>query len=323
MRSSPARGPPVTDQEAIRTTGLAKTFDEVRAVDGVDLLVRKGEMFALVGPDGAGKTTTVRMLCGILTPTAGNATILGFDIAGDKKHVKQKIGYLSQRFSLYGDLSIDENIEFFAEVHGVSGFRDRREELLGFTRLTTFRDRLAERLSGGMKQKLALACTLIHTPELLFLDEPTTGVDPLSRRDFWVILHSLVSQGLTIFLTTPYLDEAERCSRVALMDHGRLLQTGTPDELRDEMTGDVVEVVCNPVRLASRVLRDAGGFLSVQTFGDRVNLVVHEAASELKRAKDILKASGVEVTGTRQVKPGLENVFISLLNRQEDHEVHS
>jgi len=236
--------------------------------------------------------------------------------------VKQKIGYLSQRFSLYGDLSIDENIEFFAEVHGVSGFRERREELLGFTRLTSFRDRLAERLSGGMKQKLALACTLIHTPELLFLDEPTTGVDPLSRRDFWVILHSLVSLGLTIFLTTPYLDEAERCSRVAMMDHGRILQTGTPDELRGEMGGEVVEIVCSQVRLASHALRDAGGFLSVQTFGDRVNLVVHEAASELKRAKDILKASGVEVTGTRKVKPSLENVFISLLNRHEAHEVH-
>jgi ABC-2 type transport system ATP-binding protein len=174
-----------------------------------------------------------------------------------------------------------------------------------------------------MKQKLALACTLIHTPELLVLDEPTTGVDPLSRRDFWVILHSLVAEGMTIVLTTPYLDEAERCSRVAMMNRGRILQTGTPQDLRSEMTGEVIELVCNPVRLASHVLRQAEEFLAVQTFGDRVNLIVREAAPGLKRAGEILKASGVEVTGIRPVKPSLENVFISLLTRQEALEVRS
>jgi ABC-2 type transport system ATP-binding protein len=313
----------MTDHDAVRTAGLAKTFGTLKAVDGVDLLIRRGEMFAIVGPDGAGKTTIVRMLCGILIPSSGSAVVLGHDTVRDIKQVKRKIGYLSQRFSLYGDLSIDENIEFFAEVHGVSGFRERREELLAFTRLTPFRDRLAERLSGGMKQKLALACTLIHTPELLVLDEPTTGVDPLSRRDFWVILHSLVAEGMTIVLTTPYLDEAERCSRVAMMNRGRILQTGTPQDLRSEMTGEVIELVCNPVRLASHVLRQAEEFLAVQTFGDRVNLIVREAAPGLKRAGEILKASGVEVTGIRPVKPSLENVFISLLTRQEALEVRS
>ncbi len=310
----------MTDQDVVRTAGLSKEFDGLKAVRELDLSVRSGEMFALVGPDGAGKSTTIRMLCGILKPTAGTATILGYDILTESGLVKRKIGYLSQRFSLYGDLSIDENIEFFAEVHGVQQYRDRRNELLEFTRLTPFRDRLAERLSGGMRQKLALACTLIHTPDLLLLDEPTTGVDPLSRRDFWVILHSLVRGGMTIILTTPYLDEAERCTRVAMMNQGTILQVGTPRELRREMIGEVVEVVCSPVRVASRVLQDSREFLAVQTFGDRVKIIARDARSGIQKAEEILRGSHVEVTGVRPVKPNLENIFIALLTRQDSHE---
>jgi ABC-2 type transport system ATP-binding protein len=277
-------------------------------------------MFALVGPDGAGKTTTIRMLCGILPPGGGTATIFGHDIVSEPALVKRRIGYLSQRFSLYGDLSIDENIEFFAELHGVADYRDRREELLAFTRLVPFRERLAERLSGGMKQKLALACTLIHTPDLLLLDEPTTGVDPLSRRDFWVILHSLVRQGMTIILTTPYLDEAERCSRVALMSRGRILKVGTMPELRNEIQGEVVELVCDPVRSASKALRHSGKFLDVQSFGDRIHLVARDADAGMKLAEDILKESGIVLSTIRVRRPTLENIFIDLLARQRVEE---
>ena len=192
---------------AINIEDLHKNYDDVKAVQGVRYNIRKGEMFGLVGPDGAGKTTTIRMLCGLVKPDSGSATLLGMDIVKDKNKIKDEIGYLSQRFSLYGDLTIDENIEFFAEIHNVNDFENRRNELLEFTRLTPFRDRLADNLSGGMKQKLALACSLIHKPQVLFLDEPTTGVDPVSRRDFWKILSNLLKEGITILMSTPYLDE--------------------------------------------------------------------------------------------------------------------
>ncbi|MBM2841724.1 MAG: ABC-type transport system ATPase component, partial [Bacteroidetes bacterium] len=185
---------------AIETKDLSRSFGDIKAVDRISLTINEGEMFGLVGPDGSGKTTTIRMLCGILAPTSGSATVLGHDIIKQSEKVKKEIGYLSQRFSLYGDLSIDENIEFFAEINKVYDFKQQREELLDFTRLKPFRDRLAERLSGGMKQKLALACTLIHTPKVILLDEPTTGVDPVSRRDFWKILQSLIKQGITIVM---------------------------------------------------------------------------------------------------------------------------
>ena len=204
----------------IVTRGLGRSFNDVVAVHDLELSVVQGEMFGIVGPDGAGKTTTMRLLCGILVPTSGTASVLGHDIVNEPDMVKREIGYLSQKFSLYGDLSVDENIEFFAEINKVYDFKKQRDELLEFTRLTPFRDRLAANLSGGMKQKLALACTLIHTPKIIFLDEPTTGVDPVSRRDFWKILQSLLRGGTTIVMSTPYLDEAERCSRVALMNQG-------------------------------------------------------------------------------------------------------
>ncbi|KAF0146874.1 MAG: ABC-type transport system ATPase component, partial [Ignavibacteria bacterium] len=198
----------------IKINDLKKSYGSVLAVDGVNYNVNRGEMFGLVGPDGAGKTTTIRMLVGLLNPDSGYAKVLGYDLLSQKNLIKDEIGYLSQKFSLYGDLTIDENIEFFADIHGVKHFEERRDELLEFTRLTPFRDRLADKLSGGMKQKLALACTLIHKPKIIFLDEPTTGVDPVSRRDFWKILSNLLKEGITIFMSTPYLDEAERCNRV-------------------------------------------------------------------------------------------------------------
>ncbi len=233
MTPAPQTAPaaPAAARRAVETDGLTRRFGDVRAVEDAHLTVERGEMFGLVGPDGAGKTTMIRLLCGILAPTSGGARVLGYDIVRQPDLVKREIGYLSQRFSLYGDLSIDENIEFFAEINGVFDFRQRREELLEFTRLAPYRTRLAERLSGGMKQKLALACTLVHTPKLILLDEPTTGVEPVSRRDFWKILQALLRGGITIIMSTPYLDEAERCTRVALVNQGTIMKIDTPQNL--------------------------------------------------------------------------------------------
>ena len=293
------------------------------AVRGSHLHVEPGEMFGLVGPDGAGKTTTIRMLCGILPPSRGMARILGHDVVKEDLAVKRNIGYLSQRFTLYGDLSVDENIEFFAEIHGVTDFRSRREELLAFTRLTGFRDRLAERLSGGMKQKLALACTLIHTPKVILLDEPTTGVDPVSRRDFWRILQSLQNDGITIFMSTPYLDEAERCSRVALMNEGAIMHTATPADMKQEMTGQVLEVHCERIRDARQLLLGVTGLREIQAFGDRLHVIVEDEKRGTQVLRSALQGAGIQIAAIRTVEPSLENVFISLLTRRNEHEVES
>ncbi len=299
--------------DVISARGLARNFDGIRAVRGLDLAVRKGEMFVLVGPDGAGKTTTIRMLCGLLRPTAGRAEVLGFEPAEGGEAFKAGLGYLPQRFSLYGDLTVDENIEFFAEIHGVRDFRARRDELLSFTRLAPFRDRLGDHLSGGMRQKLALACTLVHTPRVILLDEPTTGVDPVSRRDFWKILSTLLGSGITIFMSTPYLDEAERASRVALMNEGAIMAVGTPGEIKSLMKGEVVEIVCPDVRRAYRVLRELPGVGEVQLFGDRLNVVVGSAAAAAPRLEAALAGAGIAGAVSRTVPPSLENVFISVM----------
>ena len=297
---------------AVETQGLGKTFASVEALRSLDLTVREGEMFGLVGPDGAGKTTTIRMLCGILKPTSGRARVLGYDLETQGQEIKNHIGYLSQKFSLYGDLTVDENIEFFAEIHFVGDFRKRRDELLEFTRLTPFRKRLADKLSGGMRQKLALACTLIHTPRLIFLDEPTTGVDPVSRRDFWKILSSLLRSGITIIMTTPYMDEAERCSRVGLLSGGRLLAADTPQGVKSLMRGTVIEIVCPEIRRAFAVLKSLPGLREVQLFGDRLNVVVDEAEKETALVEAALADAGIPVIQKRVLPPSLENVFISV-----------
>jgi len=297
---------------AVQTSGLSKSFGKIQAVAGLDLAVPRGEMFSLVGPDGAGKTTTIRMLCGLLPPSAGKARVLGYDLAGQSDKIKRSIGYLPQKFSLYGDLTIEENIEFFAEIHRVGRFGARRDELLDFTRLTPFRKRLADRLSGGMRQKLALVCTLIHTPRLLFLDEPTTGVDPVSRRDFWKILSNLLKTGITILMTTPYLDEAERCSRVGLMNGGRLMTAAPPAEVKALMRGTVVEIVCADTFGARAALRGLPAAREVQIFGDRLDIVVDDMEKDLPAVEARLSQAGIAVLDRRAVPPSLENVFISV-----------
>ena len=308
---SPADGS--ADSPAIDITNLYKSFGAVRAVDGLSLVVERGTMFAFVGPDGAGKSTTIRMLCGLTPPDSGQLSILGLDVVRQSKAINRRIGYLSQRFSLYGDLTVDENIEFFAEINGVADYRKRRDELLDFTRLTPFRTRLAARLSGGMKQKLALACTLIHRPEVLFLDEPTTGVDPVSRREFWSILSNLLSEGMTIVMATPYLDEAERCAAVGLMHRGRFLVTGTPQSVKQSMPLEILELNCVDLRAAATLIARIPGITDIQLFGDHLDLVVDDTDGASARIRNAFATAAMTIGELRSKSPSLENVFIALI----------
>jgi len=305
---------------AIEARGLTRDFRTLRAVDRVDLDVRRGEVFGLLGPDGAGKTTLLRMLVGILAPTAGEARVLGHDVRQEPEAARARVGYVSQRFSLYGDLTVAENLRYFADVHGVppAERRRREERVLDFSRLGPFRSRLAQDLSGGMKQKLALSCALMHQPEALFLDEPTTGVDPVSRRDFWKILAQLVAEGITVLVSTPYMDEAERCARVALMDRGRLLRVDAPSALRGGFPGALIEVVAEPQREARDLAGATEGARSVQVFGDRLHVagvpgVDGEWLAGAVEAR--LRAAGVRVEVCRPREPELEDAFVELIER--------
>jgi drug efflux transport system ATP-binding protein len=306
----------MASEAAVQVASLVRRFDGVTAVDGISFEVRRGEMFGLIGPDGAGKTTTLRTVLGLLRPDAGSVRVFGFDPLARSRDLARRAGYLAQRFTHYGDLSIDENVSFFAQVHGVRGWRARRDELLEMLRLTPFRKRLADRLSGGMKQKLALACTLVHTPDLLVLDEPTTGVDPVSRRDFWRILARLQRDGMTLLLTTPYLDEAERCQRVGLLDRGRLLALDTPDALRHAAQGVVIEVLARPRRQALEVLHARREVSDVQTFGERLHATLastpaSRAADAARAISEALAEAQVEVLSVRPTLASLEDVFIA------------
>jgi ABC-2 type transport system ATP-binding protein len=316
----------------IHSIDLSRSFGETAGVVGVSFTVDRAEMFGIIGPDGAGKTTILRLVLGLLAPHGGSVTTCGLDPAGQRVALSDRIGYLSQRFSLYGDLSADENMAFFAEVHAVRGWKPRRDELLGMLRLAEFRRRPADQLSGGMRQKLALACTLIHTPELLVLDEPTTGVDPVSRREFWRILGRLQRDGLTILVTTPYIDEAERCGRVALMDQGRFLEVAAPEVLRGRGHHRMVEVIARPRRAALEWLRGRPEVAEAETFGERLHLSLRGAAVESagEKTRDPmgefpgvaehlavgLRAAGVEVDSVREILPSLEDIFIARLRRE-------
>ena len=301
---------------------LSIRYGELVAVDGIEFEVTRGEMFGLIGPDGAGKTSTLRAALGLVRPAGGTVETCGLDPRRERRLLAQQVGYLSQRFSLYGDLSVDENLAFFAAIHHVSDWRRRRDELLELVRMTPFRKRLADRLSGGMKQKLALACTLIHSPRMLLLDEPTTGVDPVSRRDFWQLLGRLRREGLTLLLTTPYLDEAERCQRVALMHRGKLLAVDRPEAVRSSVAGWVVEVVARPRAAAARHLRQHPAVSQVETFGERLHVSI--AATSRAAAEGVagdlgrsLAEAGLEPSTLRTFRPSLEDVFITLIRRAE------
>lgn len=298
-------------EQAIEIQGLTKTFDTLTAVDAISFNVESKEVFGIVGPDGAGKTTLIRMLCGLIEPDKGTAKILGYDLLKQKSQIKNNIGYLSQKFSLYQDLTVDENIEFFAELHGVKHFKERRNELLEFTRLTNFRKFLAGKLSGGMKQKLALACTLIHKPKIIFLDEPTTGVDPVSRRDFWKILSELHNEGVTIVISTPYMDEAERFNTIAMMNNGRLLMNESPAAVRASMKKVILEIVTANLRETYKLIADNTEFES-QLFGDRIDIAVNSEA-DFPVIEKLLNKNNI-VLKDHRIKPvSLENVFIHIL----------
>jgi drug efflux transport system ATP-binding protein len=303
------------DGDAIRFDNVTRRYGTVTAIDALSFDVRAGEMFGLIGPDGAGKTTTIRLTGGLLKPDAGRISVLGKDPVAQHRATTGDVGYLSQRFSLYGDLSIDENIAFFAEIHGVRRFEAARDRLLEMTQLTAFRARRADRLSGGMKQKLALACTLVHEPKILLLDEPTTGVDPVSRREFWKLLSEFLSRGLTIVMATPYLDEAERCARVALLHDGHLLALDAPPRLQEALAGHLLEVVTGAPRPPVEILRTVPGVEDVQNFGDRAHVRIRAGSqaaltSEIERA---LAAAGVGGVGVRPIVASLEDVFIDLI----------
>ena len=301
---------------AVRVRDLRKRFGEVTALDGLSFEVAPGEIFGLVGPDGAGKTTALRILASIMDPDSGEASVLGADVTREPDRVKDSIAYMSQRFGLYPDLSVLENLTFYADLFGVTGRqRDERiERLLDFSNMSPFKSRRAGKLSGGMKQKLGLACALIHSPRVLLLDEPTNGVDPLSRRDFWRILYDLLSEGVTIIVSTAYLDEAERCSRVGLLHQGRLIACDTPEALRRLLPEQTLELRTDNNRAAARLL---GGRLtearSVAPFGDRIHVVTADADSAEKAVGEILGRESIELLSIQKVEPALESVFIALL----------
>jgi ABC-2 type transport system ATP-binding protein len=301
--------------DSIALDRVTKRYGGTVAVHELSLVVAPGEMFGLIGPDGAGKTTTIRLICGLLKPDAGRVRVLDLDPIRDHRRLTGSVGYFSQRFSLYGDLSIDENIAFFAEIHGVADYRARRDRLLEMTELAPFRSRLADRLSGGMRQKLALACTLIHQPALVVLDEPTTGVDPISRRELWKLLSEFLSQGITIVMATPYLDEAERCARVAMLHQGRLLAMDAPEALRGTLPGALFEVLVVEHRKAPDILGRCPGVSDVQMFGERAHVRVERAdATTAVALRSTLTSAGLHVTSVRPIAAALEDVFIARLH---------
>jgi ABC-2 type transport system ATP-binding protein len=298
------------DSPIIRAVNLTRRFDQLTAVDDFNIEVARGEIFGLVGPDGAGKTTTMRLLCGLLDPSEGQAWVAGHNVASELEAVKDQIGYMAQRFGLYGDLTVDENMFFYADLFALS--KSEREpliqRLLRMTRMEPFRSRRAANLSGGMKQKLALMCTLLHHPKVLFLDEPTNGVDPVSRRDFWAILYQLVRDGLTVFVTTAYLDEAERCNRVGLMNQGRMIRCDSPQGLKRNFERICFEIETSDQRAARAILPNS------EPYGAKLHVFL-----PLGQAPDAIEgtlaAHGIQILSFRPIIPSLEDVFIGLVRK--------
>ena len=311
--------PSTTEQPPIASSqDLTCRFPEITAVDHLNLEIFRGEIFGLVGPDGAGKTTTLRLFCGLIKPTGGSAQVVGYDVSRDLDRVRDRIGYMAQRFGLYPDLSVQENMTFYADLYGLpQGQRHQKMGLLlKMTRMEPFLQRQAGKLSGGMKQKLALMCTLLHHPDILFLDEPTTGLDPVSRRDFWEILHQLVKDGVTVLLTTAYLDEAERCNRVGLMDQGKLIRCDSPEALQTELEEVCYQVNSSHPRTARQILSRASGVLSVEFAGAVLHLFLSPSSTTPAELERSLEEAGCGPAQLTPIKPSLEDVFIALVRKQ-------
>lgn len=303
----------------IEAQSLTRDFKAIRAVNELSLSIQPGELFGLIGPDGAGKTTTLRLLAGLLDITSGSATVAGFDLASQAEAVKPHVGYMAQQFSMYAELSVLENLRFFAQIYDVSStdLAERTERLLSFAGLTEFKQRRAANLSGGMQKKLALACTLIHQPEILLLDEPTTGVDPISRREFWDILTELYLQGTTILVSTPYMDEADRCSRVGLMYAGRMVICDAPQNIRGQLEGEIIELQPVDWRSAQEVVKDLEGVREVQTYGESLHLLVDSGKKRLPQIERALKKQNLEFLSIRIAPARMEEAFISLIRKME------
>jgi ABC-2 type transport system ATP-binding protein len=311
---------PTASLGRIQAEHLTKRFGKtLEAVRGIDLDIAPGEIYGLIGPDGAGKTTTIRILAGVSKSSGGVARVNGYDTSREAERLRQHVGYMAQRFTLYGDLSVRENIEFYSDIFGVRGPERsaRIQKLVHFARLERFQDRDAQLLSGGMKKKLGLACALIHQPRVLFLDEPTNGVDPISRREFWDILSELHIQGVTIFVSTAYMDEAERCSRVGLIYQGKIISEGPPATLRQLVRGELLEIHAADLPAAEIVVKSLAGVVDVQTYGDRLHVFVDDREKRQAELGRALASANLGAIQIRAAIPQLEEAFISLVTRTQ------
>lgn len=302
----------MADSTIIRLDGLTRRFGTIAAIDNLSFEVRRGELFGIVGPDGAGKTTLLRMLAGVLRPTSGDAAIDGVSVARSPERVKHSIAYMSQRFGLYADLTVSENLDFYADLYHVPRAEraERKKRLFQFSNLEPFQNRLAGKLSGGMKQKLGLSCALIHQPEVLLLDEPTFGVDPISRRDLWIIIHERVAEGVTVVVSTSYMDEAERFDRVGFLHEGHLIALDTPAQLLREIGGEILSVTARPAVKAKEICTKVPGVRRAVVFGDKLHLTVESAGVVTPKVRTALTEAGIEIVGIEQIDASLEDVFI-------------
>jgi len=305
---------------AVKTENLTKKFNGLAAIDRINLEVEKGEIIGLVGPDGGGKTTLLRLFVGLLQPTSGSVLVDGVDVVKNPGRIKDRIGYMPQHFSLYGDMTVAENLKFFADLYGVDkkNFKKRKRELLGFSGLSPFENRLARTLSGGMQKKLALASNLFHTPSLLFLDEPTTGVDPVSRRELWHLLYQLNREGVTLVLTTPYMDETLKCQRVGFISEGKILAFDSPQNLISRMKDEVLELA-SPSEEAKKLLKNLPDLKNLYPFGGTLHLVFEQGKNAEEKTREFLESRGTEIQRLRKIAPSFEDVFLALVQEKEKH----
>jgi ABC-2 type transport system ATP-binding protein len=312
--------PPDRNGNAVETHDLVKRFGDFVAVDHVNLQVRRGEIFGFLGPNGAGKSTTIRILCGLLSPTSGEAKVAGFDVSREPEEIRRHIGYMSQKFSLYDDLTVEENINFFAGIYGLPPERqeERKKDVLNMAGLGEQRDTMTRLLAGGWKQRLALGCAVLHDPPILFLDEPTSGVDPIARRSFWELIYQLSATGHTIFVSTHYMDEAEYCHRIALMYRGKVVALGPPAELKATLSShDILYVESSDVLGAMTALENRPGVLETAVFGAGLHVTVDNADAAIPAVRDALSSAGLSVRQVERIDPSMEDVFVAVIEKEE------